>query len=1007
MAQAIATAAAWVARPEVACSSSSSAAAPSPAARRSSRRSDFLGKSARAASACSASSSKPGFSPATCSATKRPAAPAQAASSATSQSAVVAEPSLADAMRLKSSTSEAEQQQEEAKQPSFQSRFKDDEPRKGCDVLVEALEREGVDVLFAYPGGASMEIHQALTRSKTIRNVLCRHEQGEVFAAEGYAKASGRVGVCIATSGPGATNLVTGLADALLDSVPLVAITGQVPRRMIGTDAFQETPIVEVTRQITKHNYLVMDPADIPRVVREAFFLASTGRPGPVLIDIPKDVQQAMLVPNFSTVMRIPGYTSRLPGAPPQSQITRILSLLASAKRPVIYAGGGCLHASEELREFVDRTDLPVAQTLMGLGCFPESDPRALQMLGMHGTVYANYAIDKADLLLALGVRFDDRVTGKLEAFAAHANIVHVDIDPAEIGKNKNALVPVCADVKATLAMLNAELASRQQSFDFSAWHAEIDDIREQNPMKFPQRDDDIIMPQYAIQRVCELTQGEAIITTGVGQHQMWAAQWYTYDAPRRWISSGGLGSMGFGLPSALGAQAACPDKLVIDIDGDGSFIMNCQELATAYVEKLPVKMMILNNQYLGMVVQWEDRFYKSNRGHTYLGDPEDIDDIYPDFVTMAKSCKVPGERVTKRSELDAALKRMIESEGPYLLDIIVPYQEHVLPMIPGGGSFKDTITEGDGRLQAVSMQEEDIRFCATHVQYLWNMSMRRGDGHTNAALMMHSVLNSHTAPPPPSSNNNTFNNTHNTSINSNNSLNNIGHMGVGSARNGRYRGIRQRRCGRWSAEIRGQRRVWLGTYGSAEEAAAVYDAAVRAVRGPNVNTNFPPGCGPPLPEPQTPAVREMWVRLGMIPSEPVASSSHPQHHHLPNSTLCEGDPCIAECEARASPANPSFDFSSWHAEVDNIRLQNPIKFLLRDNDMIMPQYAIQRVCEVYTYDAFSDGGLALADWALAERWVAAACPDKLVIDIDGDGGVIMHHQELPTPCVPTQMPEL
>jgi acetolactate synthase I/II/III large subunit len=499
-------------------------------------------------------------------------------------------------------------------------------PRKGSDILVQALEREGVDTLFAYPGGASMEIHQALTRSDSVRNILCRHEQGEIFAAEGYAKVTGRVGVCIATSGPGATNLVTGLADALLDSVALVAITGQVPRKLIGSDAFQETPIVEVTRQITKHNYLVMDVNDIPRIIKEAFYLARTGRPGPVLVDVPKDVQQTLAVPDWDAPMAITGYMSRLPPPPAPAAIERVAEAIRSAKKPVLYVGGGCVDAAAEVKELVARTGIPVAQTLMGLGSFPEQDPLALQMLGMHGTVAANFAVDQADLLIALGVRFDDRVTGKLEAFASRARIVHIDIDPAEIHKNKEAHVPVCADVRTALRAVNAALEA--QPMDMSAiapWVKEVDAIRTEYPLSYPHRDD-VILPQWAIEQLYEETNGEAIITTGVGQHQMWAAQYYRFAEPRRWVTSGGLGSMGFGLPSALGAAAAFdgkdgrPKKAVVDIDGDGSFVMNCQELATAAVEGLETKCFIMNNQHLGMVVQWEDRFYKANRAHTYLG---------------------------------------------------------------------------------------------------------------------------------------------------------------------------------------------------------------------------------------------------------------------------------------------------------------------------------------------------------------------------------------------------
>jgi len=589
---------------------------------------------------------------------------------------------------------------------SFVSKFADDEPRKGADILVEALEREGVTCVFAYPGGASMEMHQSLTKSVTgIRNVLCRHEQGEVFAAEGYAKATGQVGVCIATSGPGATNLVTGLADALLDSVPMVAITGQVPRPMIGTDAFQETPIVEITRQITKHNYLVMNVEEIPRIVREAFFLAASGRPGPVLIDIPKDVQQQLAVPYWEPKVSLNGYLSRLPAPPTSPQLQQVLDLIKKSKRPVVYAGGGCLDADKELVEFVRATGIPVTNTLMGLGTFPESDPLSLNMLGMHGAVYANYAIDNADLLLAFGVRFDDRVTGKLEAFAQRAAIVHIDIDPAELGKNKKPFCSIFSNIKPALKILNKLVSLEKEKLDFSSWRADIEVQRKKFPFPVTELENDIIAPQAAVRMLCEMTGGKAVISTGVGQHQMWAAQHYKFDEPRNWLTSGGLGSMGFGLPAAIGAQAARPDELVIDIDGDGSFVMNIQELATLHAENLPVKCFILNNQYLGMVVQWEDRFYKANRGHTYLGSPNDdyqvsLDEshIFPDFVTISKGFRVPAERVMRMSDLPGAIKRMIETPGPYLLDVMVPHFEHVLPMVPGGGSFKDTIVTGSGK---------------------------------------------------------------------------------------------------------------------------------------------------------------------------------------------------------------------------------------------------------------------------------------------------------------------
>ncbi|XP_031476550.1 acetolactate synthase 2, chloroplastic-like [Nymphaea colorata] len=593
-----------------------------------------------------------------------------------------------------------EQRDHQMVPPPFPSRFAADEPRKGADILVEALEREGVSDVFAYPGGASMEIHQALTRSSSIANVLCRHEQGEIFAAEGYARSTGRIGVCIATSGPGATNLVSGLADALLDSIPLVAITGQVPRRMIGTDAFQETPIVEVTRSITKHNYLILDVDDIPRVVREAFFLASSGRPGPVLIDIPKDVQQQLAVPNWFQEMKLHGYIHRLPKPPVDSQLELIVDLIARSKKPVLYIGGGCVNSSSELRRFVDLTGIPVASTLMGLGVFPSCDDLSLQMLGMHGTVYANYAVDKADLLLAFGVRFDDRVTGKLEAFASRASIVHIDIDPAEIGKNKQPHVSLCADIRLALERLNGMLVEKEEvirSLDFTAWRNELDEQKKNWPMSFLNFGE-AIPPQYAIKVLDELTNGEAIISTGVGQHQMWSAQWYKYKRPRQWLTSGGLGAMGFGLPAAIGAAVGNPGSVVVDIDGDGSFIMNVQELATIRAYNLPVKMMVLNNQHLGMVVQWEDRFYKANRAHTYLGNPAKESEIFPNMLKFAEACDIPAARVTRVSEVKGAIQKMLETPGPYLLDVIVPHQEHVLPMIPSGGAFKDVITEGDGR---------------------------------------------------------------------------------------------------------------------------------------------------------------------------------------------------------------------------------------------------------------------------------------------------------------------
>jgi acetolactate synthase-1/2/3 large subunit len=570
----------------------------------------------------------------------------------------------------------------------------------GADVLVESLTRHGVEVVFAYPGGASMPLHQALTRFRDrIRTILPRHEQGGIFAAEGYARATGRAGVVMATSGPGALNLVTGLADAKMDSVPLVAITGQVPSHVIGTDAFQETPMVEVSRAITKHHYLVQHARDVARVVKEAFHVASTGRPGPVLIDIPKDVQNTIVAhPDYSVAMDLPGY--HLPPPPAREKLEEVLAAIKSSRRPIIYCGGGVIAsgAAEELREFAAKTGIPVAMTVHGLGALPSDHYLSLNMLGMHGTVYANYAVNESDLLLALGVRFDDRVTGKLSEFAKHGKIVHVDIDASEINKNKFAHIPVHGDVRSFLRSINP-LAGPG---DWREWHQRIDEWRAAEPMAYDRRDD-LIMPQFVIDKFSELTRGEFIMTTGVGQHQMWAAQWTRFKHPRTWISSGGLGSMGYGLPAAMGAQAAFPDALVVDIDGDGSFVMNIQELATVHCEKLPVKVIVLNNQHLGMVVQWEDRFHAGNRAHTYLGpidQPEATgqgegelpESLYPDFVAIARGFGVAGRHVRKKDEVEAALEEMIAHPGPYVLDVLVPYQEHVLPMIPSGGTVRDII---------------------------------------------------------------------------------------------------------------------------------------------------------------------------------------------------------------------------------------------------------------------------------------------------------------------------
>jgi acetolactate synthase-1/2/3 large subunit len=574
----------------------------------------------------------------------------------------------------------------------------------GADIVVQCLVNHGVDTVFAYPGGACIPLHQALTRFRDkVRVILPRHEQGGGFAAQGYARSTGKIGVCMTTSGPGATNVVTAIADAKLDSIPLLAITGQVSTPVIGTDAFQETPIVEVCRSVTKHHYLVTSAQDIPRVMREALHLAATGRPGPVLIDLPKNVQLTQVVPDYDAAMDLPGYHVEACRAT-AGEVRQVADLVRRAKRPVIYAGGGIIAAgaSDELLALVQKTQIPVTTTLMGIGAFPGDDPLSLDFLGMHGSVAANQAVDGADLLLALGVRFDDRVTGKVAEFAPRATIVHVDIDPSEINKIKKCHLGITSDLKDALAKLNRLV---EPPADLDPWHRQIAAWKAADPFAYD-RDFEGILPQHAIHELWRLTQDrDTVITTGVGQHQMWTAQYYKFRRPRRFISSGGLGTMGFGLPAAAGAKAAHPDLLVVDIDGDGSLLMNLQEMATCYCEKLPVKVMLLNNMHLGMVVQWEDRFHAANRAHTYLGPidhPEAVglgngitpDKRYPDFVTIARGFQWEARHVSQKAELADAVREMIDAAGPFLLDVQVPYQEHVLPMIPAGMTVRDLIRE-------------------------------------------------------------------------------------------------------------------------------------------------------------------------------------------------------------------------------------------------------------------------------------------------------------------------
>ena len=575
---------------------------------------------------------------------------------------------------------------------------------KGADVLVASLEREGVDVVYAYPGGASMELHQALTKSEKIRTILPRFEQGGGFMAHGHARVTGKASVCMGTSGPGATNLVTCIADAYMDSIPLIAITGQVYQQFIGKTAFQETDFFGMTLPIVKHSFLVLDEEDLPRVVKEAFHIAQTGRPGPVVIDIPKDVQQAKFKPTFPAKINIPGYQikSTKPKATDE-ELIKVLNLISHAERPVLYIGGGIISAEAhiELREFAEVTGIPVASTLMGLGAFDAEHPQSLYWFGMHGTVAGNWAVCDSDILVCAGARFDDRITGLVSKFAPDAEIVHIDIDVSEHNKNKRVKYPIHSDIKYALKRM-IELAKKVKfkKPNISKWNAKIEGWKKEYPFSYDKTDH--ITQQEAIETLYDVTKGDAIITTGVGQHQMWAAQFFKFREPRTYISSLGLGTMGFGLPAAIGAKVARPDKLVVNIDGDGCFMMNIQELATAKIEKINAKTIILNNQHLGMVVQWEDLLYESVRGQTILcdkdniGGPDNVDAIYPDFVKISEGFGVAGKRVVKRKYLRAAIEEMIAHDGPYVLEVVVPYTEHVLPMIKQGLSAKEILIKSD-----------------------------------------------------------------------------------------------------------------------------------------------------------------------------------------------------------------------------------------------------------------------------------------------------------------------
>ncbi len=559
----------------------------------------------------------------------------------------------------------------------------------GSEILIECLKKEGVKYIFGYPGGVVLNIFDSLYDNKDVRLILTRHEQGAVHAADGYARSSGKVGVALVTSGPGATNTVTGIATASMDSIPLVVFSGQVPTMLIGNDAFQEADIVGITRPCTKYNYLVKDVNDLARIVKEAFYIASSGRPGPVLIDLPKDVtvgKADFVWPELNIRSYKPTYEGN------KWMITQGANLVAKSKKPVIIAGGGVIlsGASKELKEFAEHTDIPVTMTLMGLGGFPGSHKLSLGMLGMHGTYYANKAVQDSDLIIAVGMRFDDRVTGKVDAFAPNAKIIHIDIDPTSIKKNVRVDVPVVGDVKKVLAVMNKMLkeeVKEQWGEVRKAWLKQIGAWRAERPMTYTYSDE-VIKPQFVVEKIYELTKGDAIITTEVGQNQMWTAQFYKFDKPRTLLTSGGLGTMGYGFPAAIGAQFAHPEKLVIDIAGDGSIQMNIQELATAVINKLPVKVAILNNGYLGMVRQWQELFFDERYSHTKL------DESVPDFVKIAEAYGAVGLRATKPSEVEPVLKEAFRIKKTVFMDFVVDWKENVYPIVPPGAAIDHMLFE-------------------------------------------------------------------------------------------------------------------------------------------------------------------------------------------------------------------------------------------------------------------------------------------------------------------------
>jgi acetolactate synthase I/II/III large subunit len=556
---------------------------------------------------------------------------------------------------------------------------------RAVDAVMECLKAEGVSVVFGIPGGAHLPTYDAFVDAG-IRHILVRHEAGGGHAAEGYAKATGKTGVALATSGPGATNLVTPIMDAMMDSVPVVFITGQVRTDLLGTDGFQEADALGITMPAVKHSFLIRHPQEIPRTIHEAFYIARTGRPGPVLVDIPQDLSRAEIAYEPVSDVCLPGYQPTLDGN--QKQIRQAARALAAAQRPVIYVGGGVINAnaSDELVEFATAGRFPVTCTLMALGAFPAPHPQWLGMLGMHGTRAANYAMDEADLICAVGARFDDRVTGKLSEFAPHAKFIHIDVDPAEISKNVPAHIPIVGDAKHVLAKLHVEYrAISPDTGRLEPWWSKIEGWRAKHPLAYEDSTDSEIKPQYMVRALYEATGGEAIVTSDVGQHQMWAAQYYDFPAPRRWINSGGLGTMGFGLPAAMGAAIGCPDRVVCCISGDGSIQMNAQELATCAQNNIPIKVFIMNNGYLGMVRQWQELFWDGRYSQVDTG-------VFPDFVKLADACGAAGMRFEDKTTLLRDMKRAIATDGPVVVDVRVTREENTYPIIPTGHAAREMV---------------------------------------------------------------------------------------------------------------------------------------------------------------------------------------------------------------------------------------------------------------------------------------------------------------------------